>query len=300
VCQALILSKPTPHEPLCPNIHSLNWRDRDNNDDTFPYIRLLLTPSTKRLALYSNEASVTNLSIILSLPRDFPGITHLDFEATDDMDNGTISDAVCQWNKLQSFTWQNSNLTHHALIHRANLSNLQDISISLPELDEVSWQIHLSSFHQPGFRALRNAQFSCEHISSCTFLMDLASSQCPIARMTVKISQGPDVISLRNFFQTLSARCSQIALTQLSIICDSDLWPTPPFADEHIIDEETFRLLLGFPNMRHITFNVPRPFQLGIKILRDIATSWTQLQSLAIGSPGGSGGHSQITLAGPL
>ena len=295
--QALIFSKPTPQEPLCPNIHSLNWRDRDNNDNAFPYIRLLLTPSTKRLTLYSNEAHMTNLSVILSLPRDFPGITHLDFEATDDMDDGTISDAVCQWNELQSFTWQNSNLTHHALIHLANLSNLQDISISLPELDETSWQNHLSSFHQPGFRALRNAQFSCEHISSCTLLMDLTSPQCPIECMTVEISQGPDVISLRNFFQTLNARCSQMTLTQLSITSDSDLWPTPPFADEHIIDEETFRLLLGFPNMRHITFNVPRPFKLGMKILRDITTSWTQLQSLAIGSPGG---HSQITLPGPL
>ena len=89
-----------------------------------------------------------------------------------------------------------------------------------------------------------------------------------------------------------------MTLTKLLIICDSRRWPAPPFADQHVIDEATFQPLLGFSNMRQITINIPRPFRLGNEILRDIATCWTQLQSLVIGSPGGWGGYSQITLTG--
>jgi hypothetical protein len=243
------------------------------------------------------EASETNLSVILSLPRDFPGITHLNFEESNDDDS--VSDAVCQWNELRSFAWKNSNreLTHH-LIHLANLSNLQDLSIRLPELDSPSWQIQLSSFHQLEFRALRTAQFRCQNISSCRSFMDLVSSQCPIESLTVDIHQGPDAISLRNFCQTLNARYSPMTFTKLSIICDSNRWSKPPFADQDIIDEETFQPLLGFPNMRHVTIDIPRPFALGNKILKDITECWPQLQLLAIGSLGGWGGHSQVTLAG--
>jgi hypothetical protein len=258
---------------------------------------LFLGPSIKHLVLNLNDTSFTNLSVICSLPRDYPGITHLNFGATNHLGYNTISDAVCQWNELRSLTWQNHKLTDPALfLHLAKLSNLQDISIILPELDSSSWQSHISSSHHPGFRTLRNAEFGCENISSCASLMDLASSQCPIERMTIRISQGPDAIGLRNFFRTLDTRCSKMTLTKLLIICDSRRWPAPPFSDQHVIDEATFQPLLGFSNMRQITINIPRPFRLGNKILQDIATCWTQLQSLVIGSPGGWGGHSQITL----
>lgn len=257
----------------------------------FPYIRHFLGPSTKHLILNLNQASLINLSIILSLPHDYPGITHLDLQQSSDMGYGTISDAVCQWNELRSFTWQDQELIYPALLlHLANLPNLQDISVLLPD------QSHLSSFYQLGFRALRNAEFRCNNISSCTSLMDVTSSQCPIERMTVRIDQRPDTMSLRSFFQTLNARCSQKTLSEISIICSNRYHRLTP--DQNIIDEETIQPLLAFRNMRHVTINIPRPFSLGNKTMRDITTSWTQLRSLAIGGPGGWGGHSRITLTG--
>ena len=301
--RTLILSK--PDGPLVPNLHSLDWSEISQGEDakkTFPYIRLFLGPSVKHLVLNLHEPSTTNLSVIHSLLRDHPGITHLDLEETSSLGDDTVSDAVCQWNKLQSFIWQSH--PHHAvLLHLANLSNLQDISIFLPALDSPSWKGHISSFRHlgfRGFRALRNAKFRCQNISSCALFMDLVSSQCPIECMAIGIYQAPSTISLRNFFQTLNARCSQMTLTKLTIIYLSHRWPRPPFADQHIniIDEATFQPLLGFSNMRHIIIRIPCPFRLGNETLQDITRCWTQLRTLTICGPDGWGGCSRITLAG--
>jgi hypothetical protein len=239
-----------------------------------------------------------HLSITLSLPRDCPGITDVDFESTDELAFKSVSEVVCQWNCLQSFTWHTGKLTHSALIHLANLSNLRDIDVVLPQLDGGNWQGHLPSLQRSGFRALRNVRVVCQHLSSCVSLMDLVSPRCPIESIFVRVTDGHDANCVRKFLQTLNARCSHISLTQFSIVYNSDTWPAPPFADERIIDENTLRPLLGFPNMRVVVIHTPCPFRLGNQILRDIATCWTQLQSLGFGTPGGWGGLSQITLAG--
>jgi hypothetical protein len=64
------------------------------------------------------------------------------------------------------------------------------------------------------------------------------------------------------------------------------------------IGEVVFGPLLAFPNIAHIEINTRHVFRLGNGLLRDIANSWIQLQSLRIGSPLSRAGKSQITLAG--
>lgn len=296
---ALSNSKPTPAGPLCPNIRSLDWGHLvGENHEISPYIRLFLGPHTKHLALTVYDADFTWLSIIHSLPRDYPGITDITFDWTIDQCSDVISDTVCQWNRLESFTWH-GDLSYRAFVHLAGLPTLRKIDMSIPNLSGDR-QRHLATLQRPAFRALRSALVSCQNFFSCTSLIEITPSYLELDSITVRIEDDHDhdheAFIVGYFLQMLNAQCSHTALTVLELD-DSRRWPTH-FSDEHVISDDMFRPLLAFTNMAELTIYTPHAFRLSNRILGDIAASWIQLRWLKLGTLCGWAGQSQITLAG--
>jgi len=176
------LSWPWPIQNQCPphrsfQTYTLDWDsltafDYDNHE-IFSYLRLFLGPSIKHLVLsvYNMEFKI---STIRSLPRDYPGLTALDI---DDADHepylDVISNTLCQWNQLESFSW-GGDLSHDALIHLAGLTNLRTIDVSVPDLSVAAWQVLLATLQRPGFCAFRRATIACD-VPSCTSLLNITS-----------------------------------------------------------------------------------------------------------------------------
>jgi hypothetical protein len=233
-----------------------------------------------------------NLSIFLSLPRDYPGIVNVDIQWDDDQEDDNISEIICQWNCLESFTWHGAQkLSHRALIHLSNLPNLQTMDIDVPDLGG-GWQSYLVPSQQPGFRALERAVL-IGNFSSCASLMDIAVSHCLIHSLVVKINGDLAAASMARFFQTLNNRCSHMALRELEVNSRY-----APLTDQRVVDESMFRPLLAFTNLVKVNIWVPFIYRLGNGIMRDIAGSWTKLEVLMISQDAGWGGGSRLTLAG--
>jgi len=210
--QVLSSSKPTL-APLCPNLHTLDWinllnRPNDNKD-VFSYIRPFLVPNLRDLGICWYGTDFTRISTILSLPRIYPGLTVVvicDYSDDDDEQSAyshdTISDAVCQWNQLERFTWD-IYLSHRALIHLAGLTKLQTINVSIPDLSIADWQAHLSILQKPGFCALQMAIITCKRISSCTSLIDIPSLR-QLDSISIIVRDDPEVAAVGRLFQALN------------------------------------------------------------------------------------------------
>jgi len=302
VFRALSSSKPTLAGPLCPNLHTLIWSSLlmgpdDEVSEIFEYLRLFLRPNVRHLEFPLNDADLTRMSIILSLPYDYPGLTALEIDDyVDDGDKkyagGVISDAVCQWNQLELFSWSGY-LSYRALVHLAGLTKLQTMIVSIPDLSIADWQTHLSTLQAPGFCALRKAVIYCDHILSYASLIDITSPR-KLDSISLTVRNPPEAAAMGHLFQTLHTRCSHTTLTQFTVQnyrCSH----THPFDP---IDEEMFRPLLAFPNMAEVLINIPLACRLSNSVLRDISTSWPRLRSLCINARGGWAGQSQITLTG--
>jgi hypothetical protein len=302
VFRALSCSKPTLAGPLCPNLHTLNWSNLlfepdDHVNEIFEYLRLFLGPNVRHLEFTLNDADFTRMSIILSLPCDYPGLTALEINNYVDNDDkqyagGVVSDAVCQWNQLEFFSWSGY-LSHRALVHLAGLTKLQTMIVYIPDLSIADWQMHFPTLQAPGFCALRKAVITCDQILSYASLIDIISPR-QLDSINLTVHSPPEAAAVGHLFQTLNARCSHTTLTQFTVqnYHHSHTHPFDP------IDEEMFRPLLAFPNMAEVLINIPLACRLGNSVLRDISTSWPRLRSLRINTRGGWGGQSQITLAG--
>ncbi|KIM84066.1 hypothetical protein PILCRDRAFT_6373, partial [Piloderma croceum F 1598] len=269
------------------------------DNEIFPYIRLFLGPNTKRLSFSLDDADFSRISIILSLPRDYPGLTDIDIHSSETDDEAwydAISDTVCQWNHLESITWS-GDFSCRALIHLAGLSTLRRIDIYIPNLSVPDWQKYHSALQGDGFPALASAIIHCKDITSCTSLIDKTSLR-QLDSIAIDFyndrDKAADVGDVGHFFRTLNARCSHTTLTTFEIEDYFFRHSYPVGA----IDEDLFRPLLEFRNMTEFHVDFPFAFRLGNRILDDIAASWKHLQSLDIGTRGGWAGQSQISLGG--
>ena len=301
VFRALSWSRPVPAAPLCPNLHTLDWSGlldgTDEEEEIFGYLHLFLGPSVRHLEFNLYNADFTRMSIILSLPRNYPGLTSVEINDYSDNDDkqdgcGTISDAVCQWNQLELFSWSGC-LSHRALIHLAGFTKLQTMMVSIPDVSIINWQAHLSTLQAPGFCALRKAVITCDQILSCASLIDITSPR-QLDSFTLTVRNPPEAAAVWRLFQTLGTRCSHTTLTKITVH-NSRYIHTQPF---NPINEEMFRPLLAFSNMAVVNISFPLAFRLGNGVLRDISTSWPRLRALHINTMSGWGGQSQITLAG--
>jgi hypothetical protein len=285
-----------PSAPLCPNIRSLEWDvlSSDNNE-IFPHIRLFLGPSTKCLALSLSGADFSRISIILSLPRDCPGLTDIGFysDGDDEVWGDAISDTVCQWNRLESVAWL-GDFSCRALIHLAGLSTLRRIDIRIPDFSAPDWQKYHSALQGDGFQALASAIFHSKDITSCTSLIDKTSLR-QLGSIFISFYHGLNqAADVGHFFRTLNARCSHTTLTKFEVGPSFSRYPHPL----GVVDEDLFRPLLEFRNMTYFHIEFPLAFRLGNRTLNDIAASWKHLQSLHIGTRGGWAGQSRISLGG--
>jgi len=266
---------------LCPNVRNLDWTGLFTHDDeNFQYIRLFLGPKTKRLELWVLGADIGRLTLLLSLPRDFPGITDIRFQSYDIIQEQLVpdamSDALCLWNQLEHFHCD-GRLPQRVWTHLALMPTLQRIGTYLFD----DWH---HSIPQPAFRALRHLDIFGGHILSCTRFFNLMPPQCRLHTITICVEAENRQSGLEHFFQTVHASCSYLTLTTLDI----------SLYGEWVIQEDILRPLLVFSNI--ITVRIcGSPISLGNEMLRDMAMAWPHLQSLYL-APDQSDGR--VTLAG--
>lgn len=265
------------------------------DNDIFPYIRLFLGLNTKYLSIPLNGADFSRISIILTLPRDYPGLTDIDIDSPDEVNLwcDAISDTVRQWNHLESISWT-GDFSYQALIHLARLSTLRRIDICIPDLSAPDWQRYHAALQGNGFQTLSQADILCANITSCTLLIDKTSLR-QLVSITINFYDGHNkAAGVGLFFRTLSTRCSHTTLTKFVVGGCFSHYPHP-FGT---IDEDLIRPLLEFRNMTDFHIEFPLAFRLGNRLMSDIAASWKHLRSLHIGTSGGWAGQSRISLGG--
>ena len=179
----------------------------------------------------------SRISIILSLPRNYPGLTHINIYSVEDSNLwcNDISDTVCQWNCLKLVSW-GGDISCCALIHLVRLSTLHRISIHIPDLIAPDWQRYHSALQVDSFQALTQANIFCKDITSCTSQVNRTSLH-QLVSITIDFYDGHNMAAdVGYFFQTLSTRCSHTTLTKFMVSAYFNHYSQPFGA----IDEDIF------------------------------------------------------------
>jgi hypothetical protein len=112
--------------------------------------------------------------------------------------------------------------------------------------------------------------------------------------VTIANFREAPAMAMDYIFQAINTCCSHLMLTTL-VIKESDMSTQLPVG--WTIKEDMLRPLLVFTNITKIHILTTHPFDLGNKMVRDMATAWPRLQSIQL-SEAGWAGQSRVTLAG--
>lgn len=286
------LSLAAPCMPLCPNIRRLvlDWNQLfpGKNNQMFPYILLFLGNRTEYLELNIDGLDNANLSLLYSLPRDYPQLKVVDFSFADAEEtsptmaatNDAISSVICGWHKLEELIWWQLPISFNALTHLSTISTLKRLVISLPETDTDNWNHQIALLPQHPFSAIQDLDIVVYDFRHCGSLLSQISP-CHLESLMVTLIECelPDHTArstLVQVIQSLHRHNDHTTLTQFLIdsTCVIRL---------QSVDQEVLRPLLAFQNLvdvrllAHLSYNIKYDF------VRAMALAWPRLKLLYIG-----------------
>lgn len=287
VFRALALSRQIPS--LCPNLRSLDW----NGDHEFlQYVGAFLAPTLSHVSLDLTGADLAELSFILSLQVTHPhmkSITFIDYdnEAPDSciyrITSNSISDLVCKWNYLESFTCGIA-INAQALRHLATLSTLQKLDLRKWDPgDDI--QISIAGKQHPiAFSALIDLTFRNHNISTWTALLDNMTFN-QLKRIQVSNVAPGETAALERFLYVLHARCSHSSLNCVKMKQNNISGPHNPL-DHGTVETGMLKRLLSFQQLERLEICTTHSYNFGNEMLRDMTVAWPRLQCLMLGMYG--------------
>lgn len=274
---------------MFPNIRTLDWcmaLFNTTNDEIFAYLPLFMGPNTKRLSIFSRGLSFSSFSLLKSLPRAFPGITHFTFNFPLVGDIMSISHIdYAQWG-LQSLRTSEV-LPRHVIMGLSNTS-LRALTAMIGGSD---WDNLSETAELGGFACMEELCITSISMKACTSLMGIMAMS-PLSTLDVTIIEIaiPQSSNFAKFIRVISTHGS---LTTLRFKHRSGM-----VARSLVVNEHTLTPLLLLNNLVYVHINVAA-IGFGNRMVRKMANAWPKLVSLDL-CEGGWAGESQITLAGLL
>lgn len=268
---------------LCPRVRSLDWDMMAMRHSETLYMPLFMGLDTIKITFSLKGMGASHLSVLQSIPRDFPMLQHI--VILDDVDDKRFGDALSEFlsNNKELHTLLSGTLPPRVVQHLVDLPNLHFVAMRITRCFPSSQSL--------GFAQLGKLCLHSTSISTTTSLFNMMASPLRqfILHMTDTVIRSSE---LTNLFQAMCVHCSHPTLEHVHFDMAQAESELGLFFDESIL-----KPLLSFVNLQAVKLYSPRPFQIGNEMIREISAAWPQLRLLTVNStdPVNS---SQITPAG--
>ncbi|KAF5377863.1 hypothetical protein D9615_006740 [Tricholomella constricta] len=272
VWQVLNLTRPSSLAHLLPNLQTLFWKA---SDEVFPYIRLLLSPTLKKLEV-SMRVRVSSIgsnllrpSVLPTLKELCPALVNITITSVNTMERVQgVSDSILHLDTLCSLHIEGS-ISIDALNHIAQFPSLQSfhftISRGMPPIDSVS-----GTGKFPALRRLELQGMELEWIN------DL------LAAITVSVIETVNLI-----FPLHNPTGWQALLTNLSLSHATlrilKLKENGHAGTDNSINSDTLRTLLACSYITHVSIHPAHKLDLDDQLLQGFSEAWPHLRHLDLG-----------------
>lgn len=245
---------------------------------------LFMGMNTAVITFHLGEMGPSGLSLLQSLPRDFPGLRHVVISgiSIDLMISDSLSTFFSGCKRLQSVDLDGP-VSWRTVQSLAALIHLQTLTISISH--------HLPSPESTGFPSLQNLTLTDMAVEVTTAFVRTTAS--PLRHLSVYLTSGIARASeLEDLAQTVHLHCLHLHLETIEIYASQ-------MELGSFFNERMLRPLLVFVNLKKVELWVSCPFRVGNEMIKDISMAWPQLEVLVLGSFGWAN-SSQITLGGMI
>lgn len=256
------------------------------DDETFAYLPLFMGSSTKRLSVSSVGLGFSSFSLLASLPRAFPGITHFAFNHPGYW-QAVVPSYVNyeQWEQLQSLR-TNEIFPAHVIMGLARTS-LRTLTVTIGGNDWYNISDHSGL---GGFAFMENLCVSSPSSMACASLMSITAMSL-LSILEINITDNA------TFQPSDFERLIWVVGTHGALVTFRFNQTFGPEHDIPVIDDHVLMPLMALGNLENVRINFA--FRFGNDMVRTMANAWPRLVSLDFGGRGWAG-CSQITLAGLL
>lgn len=270
---------------ICPRVQSLDWLAMvPHSEEMFSYMPLFMGESTTSITFHLAGLGPSSLSLLQSLPINFPGLQNVTIYGSsyNDITSDALSEVFLSSERLQSVCLDEP-ITCSVVQNLANLDHLQDL------------KIHIAQYIPPsqlrGFLRLRTLTVSNTPFDVVTSLVRTMGS--PLQALHVQTHYSDIQASeLARLFHAAEGYFLHSHLEVLNIHVSYARVDVSSFFDEHML-----KPLLVFTKLWTVLLSVPCSFRIGNEMIQDMSMAWPQLDSLVLGSAGW-GDDSHITPAG--
>ncbi|KAH7913663.1 hypothetical protein BJ138DRAFT_1124160 [Hygrophoropsis aurantiaca] len=265
-----------------PNLRILYWRSNPEAAEYYPVIRYLLSPSIRSIYISQRTYTAVQQTIIATIGSLSPNLEQLVccFYGASAGDGSAL---------FQSISVGVQNLPRFRQLKVDNVgysSSLQDIAL-LPHLERLVFGI-LPEDHLPDtppkqlsvFSSLKAIKLKALNISRCSRF--LSGIQAPVlTQLTLDLASLPFARQLQDWFSLIEAQFSPEMIKILTINVDT-FARTP--CDFHICSLITFKPLLSLSRLTHLRFASLDTSGLDDDNIKEIASSFPNLQAVYLGT----------------
>ncbi|KAJ7647913.1 hypothetical protein FB45DRAFT_1102295 [Roridomyces roridus] len=273
-----ILALSLPSDCIFPNLTHIHWIRL--NDD-FPHIRLLLGPQV--VAIRTQCASATSLSLLSLLPRKCPLLTHVAISLPNINPGSELTAATTR--SLSEFIRELHSIEHWD-IHIPDMAALQHIAQlpSLHSLDVHSLPPALSASRLDGdalFPSLRHLHITEESSISSTIHFVEMCADATLETCIVEIQFYTPPAFVERILGTLAAS-HRTSLIGLRIVMMVRSMMEEVDEDHHMFTIDNLLPALDLHNLRQIDLKSKLGFDFDDMAVSKMARAWPKLRSLDI------------------
>ncbi|KAH7929967.1 hypothetical protein BV22DRAFT_1116525 [Leucogyrophana mollusca] len=292
---------------LVPNLRQLSWNDTREAPTVF--LRFIIGPSLVSCTIY--QTSGRAITIVPALGALCPFMKRIDLPASQPSSRAKdiISDALCNWNNLESLKC--GIITGKALLHIAGLPSLKALTFRIPTIPTT---FHGSSLGEGAFPALESLTIFSYNSRDPCFTAFFKALKTPIHISSFWMTAGqyddgdpranpgnhdikPSVDVISESLVSLTSKCCAETLGSITICHDLEDLPIQ-FPANLAITFNTLRLLLPFRHLRTLNIDPSCAFSLDDAALAEMAIAWPNMEDLGLGTAYGWRAPSKITLQG--
>ncbi|KAF7982490.1 hypothetical protein HWV62_28072 [Athelia sp. TMB] len=294
--QALVQARDLQRASLFPRLHTLDWTlVAPQDDESLERMPLFLGKAIRRIifGLDMMQFQPQALAILQSLLLDYPSIQHIKIECRnlwrdDFFLTRAITPLICHSVDLRSVELVGGHISVPIMDHLAGLENLAFLGAQFND--------RLSPRHSQAFKALKDITLHCKSYRTISSLLHTlaAPSTLNTAKFTIqgKDNEEDGASSLGEFTGLINAMRLHLAPS-----CFQDLFVNDIYQQPFTINEAVLRPLLAFQNITDMNLVTHNTFEMGDRMVRDMAAAWPKLRILTLGGFGWSQ-RSSVTPAG--
>lgn len=247
------------------------------------------------LLLVSEESAFESMSFLASLKIQTPSLEHLYVSVSCRL-SSVVCGTVCSLKHLRTLHISNIHLTSECIDNLSVLSSLTELDVTITEdglKDAAS-----AAGREISFSSLLVLTISTDTWAIANDFCEVYLRPSSLENIIIQVREVPSCRRLHELFTAMRGHCSPTSLKHIQLCPEMASYVDSP--PDPVLEPNTLRLLFAFSNLEELNIYTMISFvKVDNALIKDIASAWPHLGSLALRSFHDSG-STGVTIDGLL